>query len=65
MCAMIKTSKRKTVTFQPAKDVQSLLRKAVVRTVGRNGETHGVQTRLINDALRKHFAALAGKREAA
>ena len=56
--------KSKTITFRPSSDVLSLLTKAVTKKVGRLGEPRGHRSRLINEAIRQHFAHLAGKLEA-
>lgn len=56
---------RITITFQPERDVLSLLNKAKTKIAGRGRKPHGLQSRLINEALRAHFGELVGKREAA
>ena len=63
MSAKQQRASRKTITFQPAPDVLSLLSKAIVRKVGRNGDSRGLVTKLINEAIRIQHAALMGKRE--
>lgn len=50
-------AKDTVVTFRPPEDVRSLLKKAKKRRLGVS------QTFLICEAIRAHFAALAGKRE--
>jgi hypothetical protein len=64
------TGKSRTWTFEPDPAVRSLIRKAMVRTVGRNNinnpkATRGLRSKFINEAIRQHFAGLNGKREAA
>ena len=54
---------RATWTFEPDRDVRSLVSKAMNRIVGRKGGRRGLLTRLLNEAVRGHFASLAGKRE--
>lgn len=52
---------RTTITFQPAKDVKSLLGKAIRRCPRQ--DRRGVRSRFINEAVRVYFAGLRGKRE--
>ena len=55
--------KRVTWTIEPTGDVKSLVRKAMNAIAGRKGRKRGLRTKLVNEAVRAHFAHLRGKRE--
>ncbi len=56
--------KRETWTFEPSKEVKSLVKKEMTRRVGCGRNTRGVRTKILNDALGAFLFALKGKREA-
>ena len=56
--------KRETWTFEPSEEAKSLLAKAINKRAGRGGETRGLRTRILNEAIADFLAAHSGKREA-
>ena len=61
-------TERTTWTVAPDYVSQDLMAKAIVEKVGKRNSRNrksirGLRTRFINDALRSHFARLAGKRD--
>jgi hypothetical protein len=50
-------------TFRPTDEVQSLISKAISKYFGKACKSGRLRSKLINGALEKHFADLAGKRE--
>ncbi len=56
---------RETWTFEPDEITKSLMRKAMNRHAGKDANKRGLRTKLLNEAVCKFYASLAGKREAA
>ena len=63
----METKKRRIIwTFEPDRDVKSLMGKAIKRAGKKSKKSnpyHGLKTRFINEAVRLHLAGLRGKRE--
>ena len=55
--------KRETWTFEPSEEAKSLLAKAINKRAGRGGETRGLRTRILNEAIAALLDGYKGKRE--